>query len=233
MKTPTSHTSTALLVAAFAAIYLVWGSTYVAIRVVVETLPPFLSAACRFLIAGALLAGLLVWRGTPMPTRSEWRHAAVTGLLLLVGGNGLVMWAEKTIPSGLTAVLIALTPAWFALLDWLRPSGVRPQSKTVVGIIVGFAGVILLVNARGASAHGAGHWPGALAILIAGVCWAGGSLYSKYNPNTASPWMNSAAQMICGGAGLLLVGVLAWEPFTTDWSRVSARSVAALGYLIG
>lgn len=233
MQTPTTpHASKGALIAAFAAIYLVWGSTYLAIRVVVETLPPFLSGACRFLVAGVALAAFLLSRGGPLPTRVQWRHAAVTGLLLLVVGNGLVVWAEKTIPSGLTALLIALTPVWFALLDWLRPSGARPQLRTVIGIIVGLGGVILLFTPQGATTHTASQWLGVLAIIAAGISWAGGSLYSKYKPKSASPWMNSAAQMICGGAGLLALAVLFGEPFTTDWSRVSGRSVAALGYLI-
>src|SRR5687767_553028 len=221
MQTPTTpHASKGALIAAFAAIYLVWGSTYLAIRVVVESLPPFLSGAFRFLVAGAALIAFLAWRGVPLPTRSQWQHATVTGLLLLVGGNGLVVWAEKTIPSGLTALLIALTPVWFALLDWLRPAGVRPQLKTVVGIVVGLGGVILLVRPQGPATQTASHWLGAFAIMAAGISWAGGSLYSKYKPNNASPWMNSAAQMICGGAGLLMLALLFGEPFTTDWSRV-------------
>ena len=233
MQTPTTpHASKAALITAFAAIYLVWGSTYLAIRVVVETLPPFLSGAFRFLVAGAALIAFLAWRGVPLPTRAQWQHATVTGLLLLVGGNGLVVWAEKTIPSGLTALLIALTPVWFALLDWLRPAGVRPQVKTVVGIVVGLGGVILLVRPQGPATHTASHWLGALAILAAGISWASGSLYSKYKPNNASPWMNSAAQMICGGAGLLMLGLLCGEPFTTDWSHIIGRSLIALGYLI-
>jgi len=233
MQTPTpSHGSKAGLITAFAAIYLVWGSTYLAIRVVVETLPAFLSGGFRFLVAGAALFGFLAWRGVPLPTRSQWRHAAVTGLLLLVGGNGLVVWAEKTIPSGLTALFIALTPVWFALLDWLRPTGVRPQLKTVVGIVVGLGGVILLVRPQGPATQTASHWLGALAIIAAGISWASGSLYSKYKPNNASPWMNSAAQMICGGAGLLILGLLCGEPFTTNWSRITGRSIVALGYLI-
>jgi drug/metabolite transporter (DMT)-like permease len=233
MKTPTTpKTSRGTTMAAFGAIYLVWGSTYLAIRVVVQTLPPFLAGACRFLVAGLLLAGFLWWRGVSLPTRSQWHHAAVTGVLLLLGGNGLVMWAERTIPSGLTALLIALTPIWFALLDWLRPGGARPLPRSVFGIVVGFGGVVLLVMARGTGIHLPAHWPGVLALIGAGMCWASGSLYSKYKPNDASPWMNSAAQMICGGAGLFLAGIVFGEPFTTDWSRMSALSVAALGYLI-
>jgi drug/metabolite transporter (DMT)-like permease len=224
-----------MIVAAFAAVYAVWGSTYLAIRVVVESLPPFLAGAVRFIVAGAVLLAVLKLRGVPSLTARQWKHAAVTGALLLVGGNGLVMWAEKTIPSGLTALLIALTPVWFALLDWARPGGMPPRMKTVAGIVVGFVGVIMLVTARSAGTHGAQNpsdWLSALAIIVAGAFWASGSLYSKYNPNPASPWMNSAAQMICGGAGLLVLSLLFGEPFTTRWTGVTQRSLAALVYLI-
>jgi drug/metabolite transporter (DMT)-like permease len=223
---------TAMLIAAFATIYLLWGSTYTAIRIVVETLPPFLSAAVRFLIAGSLMLVLLAARGTALPSRTVWRHAMVTGTLMLVGGNGLVMWAERTLSSGFTALLIALVPVWFALLDWARPQGVRPQLKTVAGIFVGFIGITLLVQARGGFASMNGQWWGALAIIISGFCWAGGTLCAKYQPNSTSPWMTSAAQMLCGGAGLMLVALVRGEPWHTDWSQVSGRSVAALGYLI-
>jgi drug/metabolite transporter (DMT)-like permease len=229
---PTSPSSRTLIIAAFAAIYVVWGSTYLAIRVAVETLPPFLSAGLRFLIAGGLLLPFLVRRGFAKPSRQQWRHAWIAGTLLLVGGNGLVMWAEKTIPSGLTALIVALAPVWFALIDWLRPRGVRPQFRTIVGIIIGFIGVVMLVNGRGNSLHGQAYWLGALAVILAGLSWASGSLFAKHSPNAGSPWMNASAQMICGGAGLLVVGVAVGEPFRTDWSRVSGRSLAALAYLI-
>lgn len=223
---------TAMLLAAFATIYILWGSTYTAIRIVVETLPPFLAAGVRFLIAGSLMLAVLAARGTPLPSRALWRHATVTGTLMLVGGNGLVMWAERTLSSGFTALLIALVPVWFALLDWARPCGVRPQLKTVAGIFVGFLGIALLVQARGGFASMNGQWAGTLAIIVSGFCWAGGTLCAKYQPNTASPWMTSAAQMLCGGVGLMLVALLRGEPWRTDWSQVSGRSVAALGYLI-
>jgi drug/metabolite transporter (DMT)-like permease len=229
MNTPASRT---VIVAAFTAVYVVWGSTYLAIRVVVESLPPFLSGAVRFLIAGVALLAVLKMRGAASLNREQWKYAAVTGTLLLVGGNGLVMWAEKTVPSGLTAVLIALTPVWFALLDWARPGGARPPVKTAVGIVVGFVGVIMLVRSRHAGGQEVGDWLAALAIIVAGAFWASGSLYSKYKPNTASPWMNSAAQMVCGGAGLLVLSVFSGEPFRTQWSGVTSRSVVALGYLI-
>jgi drug/metabolite transporter (DMT)-like permease len=123
-------------------------------------------------------------------------------------------------------------PVWFSLMDWLRPRGTRPQFKTVLGIFVGFLGIVLLVRARGGMATMHGQWPGALAIIFSGLCWAGGSVYAKYQPNAASPWMISAAQMLCGAAGLLIVALVRGEPFHTDWSKVSGRSLAALGYLI-
>jgi drug/metabolite transporter (DMT)-like permease len=229
---PTSPPSRTLIIAAFAAIYVVWGSTYLAIRVAVETLPPFLSAGVRFLVAGGLLLPFLARRGFAKPSQPQWRHAWIVGTLLLVGGNGLVMWAEKTVPSGLTALIVALAPVWFALIDWVRPRGVRPQLKTIVGIIIGFIGVVMLVKGRGNALHGQAYGFGALAVIVAGICWASGSLYAKHSSNGGSPWMNAAAQMICGGAGLLLVGVVLGEPFRTDWSRVSGRSLAALAYLI-
>jgi drug/metabolite transporter (DMT)-like permease len=221
-----------LILLAFAVIYVVWGSTYLAIRVVVETIPPFFSAAVRFLVAGVLLMGFLALRKTPLPNAAQWRHSLVSGLLLSLGGNGLVVWAEQSISSGLAALLVALAPVWFALLEWLRPGGKAPQLRTVIGIVIGFAGVILLVSGRSASdSHNGSLWA-ALAVVVAGVLWAGGSLYSKYSPNHGSPWMNAAAQMVCGGAGLLVVALILGEPFRADWSAVSTRSTIALLYLI-
>jgi drug/metabolite transporter (DMT)-like permease len=231
-KSTESQRHRLLLFAAFAAVYLVWGSTYLAIRVAVETLPAFLSAGVRFVVAGGLMFAVLRARGIPAPSPIQWRQTLITGTLMLVGGNGLVVWAERTLSSGFTALLVALAPVWFALLDWLRPHGVRPQLKTIVGIIIGFAGVIFLVHGRGQAGNIGSEWPSALAVVVAGICWAGGSLYSKYRPSTASPWMNAAAQMFCGGLGLLFAGVVLGEPLRTDWSRISGRSVAALAYLI-
>lgn len=228
----TESSSRGLLIAAFAAVYIIWGSTYLAIRVAVETLPPFLSAGVRFLLAGGLLYALLLWRGFPKPTKAQWTHSTITGLLLLLGGNGLVMWAEKSISSGLTALLVALAPVWFGLLDWIRPGGTRPPFKTIVGIIIGFIGVLLLVSGRPAGGHGETHWWAVLALVVAGISWAAGSLFSKHRQNGASPWLNAATQMICGGAGLIIAGVIFNEPFRTDWSRVSVRSLSALGYLV-
>lgn len=225
----TTRPAKALLILAFAILYLVWGSTYLAIRVTVETLPPFLSGAARFLTAGGALLIFLRMRGMPWPDALQWKRSTIAGMFMLVGGNGLVVWAEKSISSGLAALLVALTPIWFALLEWARPGGIRPQGRTVFGVLIGFGGIVLLVNGE---AGANGTWLAALAVVVAGISWAGGSLYSKHAPGTASPWMNAATQMLSGGAGLLVVGLLFGEPLRTDWSAISARSLYALGYLV-
>jgi drug/metabolite transporter (DMT)-like permease len=235
MKAESSHPppARALVLAAFAIVYIVWGSTYLAMRVAVETLPPFLMAGGRFLVAGGVLFALLRLRGAPRPTPAHWRSAATSGFLLLVTGNGLVAWAEQTVPSGLAALLAGLVPVWFALVDWLRPGGSRPQVRTLVGIMVGFAGIALLVSPRGASPPDAplNVW-GVLALLAAGVSWAGGSLYSKHHSKVESPWLNASLQMLSGGAALILLALLTGEFHQVTWSRISAQSISALLYLI-
>lgn len=236
MNSPSTESSPAprsLVIAAFLTIYLVWGSTYLGIRVAIETLPPFLMAGARFLIAGAALFAWLWFRGTPMPSRVHWRNGAVAGVLLLLGGNGLVAWAEQTVSSGLASLLIALAPVWFALLEWLRPGGMRPQAQTIGGIVVGFGGVALLVTAADpAGTHGAVDMAGAVALILAGLIWAGGSLFSRYADKAPSAWMNAAIQMICGGGALLLTGWLTGETGRLRWEQVSFRSAVAFAYLI-
>src|SRR5213592_2940745 len=137
-----------LLLAAFAAIYLIWGSTYLGIRFAVETIPPFMLGGARFLLAGGILYAWLRLKGVPNPTAFHWRNAAIVGGLLLGVGNGGVNWAEQKLPSSLTALLIAITPLWFVLLDWMRPRGTRPAIQTILGIVVGFTGVAMLVGRR-------------------------------------------------------------------------------------
>jgi drug/metabolite transporter (DMT)-like permease len=223
----------ALLITAFLAVYIIWGSTYMAIRVAIDTLPPFLMAATRFLIAGFLFLALLYARGVAMPNPLQWRNAFISGNLLLLGGNGLVVWAEQTVPSGRAALIIATAPAWFSLLEWLRPGGTRPKVQTVIGIAVGFAGVSLLINRSSAGASaGLTQAAGMLAVVAATASWAGGSLFAKHSAKPNSPWMNVATQMICGGVGLLLAGLLMREPAHIHWTRFSTRSLWALAYLI-
>jgi len=220
-----------LVLLAFAAVYLVWGSTYLGIHFAVETLPPFLMGGVRFLCSGLILYGWLRGTGTPAPTRLQWRNAGIAGALLLGLGNGGVNWAEQKVPSGLTSLLIAGTPVWFALLDWLRPGGTRPTIQALIGIAVGFAGVAMLVGSRKGLAGGPVDVAGGAALMIASIAWAGGSLFSKYASRPASPLMSAAQQMILGGVVLLLIGLVLGEGARFAWSRVAARSVWALVYL--
>ncbi len=234
MSTPLkSHPASphGLVLAAFATIYLVWGSTYLGIRFAVETIPPFLMGAGRFMIAGVVLYAWLRLTGTTDPGAQHWRNAAVVGGLLLGVGNGLVNWAEQSVPSGVASLLIAMTPLWFALLDWLRPHGTRPGLQTVIGIVIGFAGVVMLVGSRENLRQQSIDLLGVGALLIASIAWASGSLYARYTPKPESALMAVALQMITGGAILLATGLLLGESSALSWSKVSTRSAIAFLYL--
>jgi drug/metabolite transporter (DMT)-like permease len=221
----------ALVIAAFAAVYLIWGSTYLGIRFAVETLPPFLMGGARFLTAGLILYGWLRLTGTKAPAKSSWRIAAIAAALLLGIGNGGVNWAEQKVSSGMTALIIAGTPVWFALFDWLRPGGVRPTFQTMFGITIGFAGVVMLVGSRSSTGVGATDPAGLIALVFASVAWAIGSLYAKYAPKQESPLMTAAQQMLVGGGILLLMGLVMGEGGRFDATRVSSRSAVAFVYL--
>lgn len=217
--------------AAFAAIYLIWGSTYLGIRFAVETIPPFLLGGARFLLAGGILYAWLRLKGMPRPTGFHWGNAAVVGGLLLGVGNGGVNWAEQEVSSSLTALLIAVTPLWFAMLDWLRPGGTRPSFQTMLGIVVGFVGVAMLAGGPGVLRPNAVDLPAVAALMLASIAWASGSLYARYTPKPESAMMAGAMQMLAGGAALFLVGLLSGEGSSFGWSRLSARSVWAFVYL--
>jgi len=218
------------MVLAFAAVYIIWGSTYLAIRVGVRAWPPFLMSGLRFVTAGSLLYALLRVRGVRAPARAEWGHAAIAGLLMLTGGNGLVTLAEKQVPSNLTALLVAAVPLHMALLDWARPGGKPPRRRVVIGIGVGAAGMALLVSGGRAMSHDVS----ALAIgaiLLSGVVWAAGSLYARYGALNAHPVMAAAQQMLTGGAAMLLISAARGEPGVVARTGVTAESALALAYL--
>src|SRR5436190_8534832 len=220
-----------LAVAAFAIVYLVWGSTYLGIRFAVETIPPFFLGAGRFLLAGTLLYAALRFRGIPRPAAVHWKNALISGMLLLGFGNGGVNWAEQRIASGITALLIAGTPLWFALLDWARPQGTRPKLPAILGIVTGFCGVALLVNASGRLDEKGLDPVGFVVVLFAGFCWAPGSLYARYTPKPETPLMGIALQMLCGGLVLLLFGLAVGEGSRLHISAISNRSALAFLYL--
>jgi drug/metabolite transporter (DMT)-like permease len=222
-----------LVAAAFAAIYLIWGSTYLAIRVAVETLPPFLMAGARFLIAGAVLLTAVRARRVAWPTSRQCRNGVIAGTFMLLGGNGLVVWAEQKVPSSLAALFIATAPVWFAVIDWLRPGGTAPPRRIWLGIGVGFVGVALLVYRPGGSPSEIGITvSGALALLAATICWAGGSIFARLSAKADSPWMNSAVQMLGGGVALALTGLLTGEWPRLQSAQISSRSALAFLYLV-
>ncbi len=228
------------MVAAFACIYLVWGSTYLAIRVVVETLPPFLLASARFAAAGALLTGWLAWRGKFRPTARQWRDNALIGAFLLLGGNGMVSWAEQKIPSGLATLLVSLGPLFIVLLDWLvlvvgrdPARGNRPTRLMLVGLVLGFVGLVLLVGPDLARADAARLDPWSIgAVLLACLSWSIGSMLTRYTRNPAEPLAAAAMQQICGAGWLLLVSLVLGEPSRFAWANVTDHAVVAWLYLV-
>ena len=217
---------------AMGAVYVIWGSTYLAIRIGIETLPPFLMAGTRFVIAGAALYAWTRWRGVLKPERLHWRSATIIGGLLLLGGNGGVCWAEQRVPSGLTALMVGTTPLWMLLLDWLWHGAARPSLRTVFGLACGFAGVGLLVT-PGQFAGGSHVDPvGAAVLMFATVTWAAGSLYSRRAALPRAPLLATAMEMLCGGALLLMASAVTGEWTRLGQAHVSLRSAIALGYLI-
>lgn len=224
---PTSH-----LVIAFAVIYVVWGSTYLGMAIAIETMPPFLMAATRFIIAGTLLIAVRRWFGDALPTRRQWGSAAIVGSLLFLGGNGAVAWAQHWVPSGIAALLITTTPFWMTMVPWVAGYSPRPPLIALGGITIGLSGVALLVGAPIGTAPTTQVVIGALAIVAAAFSWSLGSLASKRLSLPASPWMSAGAQMVCGSVGLGLAGVVSGEASHVDVAAISLRSWLALAYLI-
>jgi drug/metabolite transporter (DMT)-like permease len=220
------------VIAAFAAIYLIWGSTYLAIRLAIETMPPLLMAGTRFTVAGLLLFAWARTRGgAPAPTRRQWGAAALMGVLLLACGNGGVSWSEQRVASGLAALLVALVPLWTVLLEWARPGGRRPAAAVLVGLALGLGGVALLV-APG-STGGRGVDPvGALVLLGATLAWSIGSVSARRLPLPSSPLMATALEMLAGGAALLVAGLAGGEGRALHLAAITPRSLLALGYLV-
>lgn len=207
---------------ALLSLYLIWGSTYLAIRIGVETFPPFLMAGLRFIVAGSVLFTVLKLRGHTSPTRAQWGGAAIVGLLLLVGGNGLVTFAEQWVASGLAALVIATTPLWAALFAGLW--GRWPARAEWIGLALGFVGVAMLSLE---SDFRANPW-GAVALFIAPIAWAFGSIWSKRLPMPKG-MMSSAAEMLVAGAVFFVISLALGEHMT---GTPSSRSIGALVYLI-
>jgi drug/metabolite transporter (DMT)-like permease len=223
---------TSLVVVAFAAVYLVWGSTYLAIRIGLESFPPLILAGLRHLTAGLILYPFFRGGLGSRPTASNWRTAVVVGFLLLFVGNGGVSWAEQVVPSGVTALLVATVSLWLVIVDWLRPGGMKPVPKVILGLFTGFAGLAILVGPAQFGGSGRVDLRGAAILVLASFAWACGSLYAKHGGMPRSPMLGVAMQSLAGGVILLLAALLAGEFRGFHVAAVSLRSWFALAYLI-
>jgi drug/metabolite transporter (DMT)-like permease len=217
--------------AALGAVYVVWGSTYLAIRVTVRTIPPLLSASARFLIAGALLYAWAISRGerkTDRPRPIHWRSALIIGAAMLFGGNGLVSVAEQTVPSSLAALLIATVPLWMVVIRGLILRE-RVSWREAVGLLIGFGGIVLLVDPFGG---GPTDLIGVGLLLLASLSWASGSLYARRAPLPDRPLVGTAMEMLAGGIVLAVVGIASGEVADLNLAGVTGESLLGLAYLI-
>ncbi len=226
-QSSTPAPSRALVIAAFATIYLVWGSTYLAIAIAIETLPPLLMAGVRFLIAGTVLYSAARLTGAARPEPRMWRSALLLGALFLLCGNGGVVWAEQRVASGLAAVLVATMPLWTVVIERLRGAP-APPATTIVGLLAGLAGVALLLAPGG----GRVDLLGAAVLTLASISWAYASIISKGQPLPKSGALSSGMQMLAGGACLALAGLASGEAGQLAASVPSTRSLLALSYLV-
>ncbi|MGI8494166.1 MAG: EamA family transporter [Pyrinomonadaceae bacterium] len=224
------------LIAAFAAVYIFWGSTYLAIKYAIETLPTFLMAGMRFFTAGLILFALARFsKDYETPKAAHWKTSLVVGTLLLLGGNGGVVFAERYIFSSLAALLVATEPFWIVLLSWLWLKKSRPNLKVVAGLILGFFGVYLLISGQhtsGANADNSTQFFGTIAVIAAAMCWATGSIYGLRSPVPKSAILTSGMQMLCGGLVLLVVSLITGEMSSFHFAEVSQTSWLGLIYLI-
>lgn len=226
-----STRASSLLLASFAAVYFLWGATFFAIRIGVESFPPLVLAGLRHLSVGLVFYPIFRHISGEKPTLRQWRTTIVTGVLLLLCGNGTVSWAEKVIPSGIAALLVATVSLWMVLADWFRPGGSRPAPRVLASLVLGFAGMALLVGPKHlGGAERVNPW-GAFALVLASLAWAIGSIYSKHHPIPNSAMLGVAMQMVAGGTALLVVAGISGEYRELHLAQVSLRSWMALGYL--
>ncbi|MDQ2660067.1 MAG: EamA family transporter [Verrucomicrobiota bacterium] len=223
------------IVTAFAALYLIWGSTYLGILLAIQTIPPLLMAGTRFLSAGVILYTVSRLSGAPKSNLREWRTALIVGACLLLGGNGGVTLAEQYVPSGLAALLVATVPLYIALLSWLFGLTAKLSRLAVVGLAGGFAGVAVLV-APALSFSGGGErphaWIGMCILLFSSLVWSAGSLYARHSKGATSPFLAAGQQMLCGGSLMLAAGSVSGEWRQFDPAKITMVSLGAFVYLV-
>jgi len=229
---PARRPSRTRLLLAFAAVYLVWGSTYLFIRIAVGSMPPILMGGARMVSAGAILFAIARALGAEAPRPRHWASMTLVGTLLSLLGNGGVVWAARRVPSGLEAVVVASVPLWTVVLDWVRPAGVRPSALTLVGIALGLTGIVLLVDPG--SMHGTGAMDplSATVLLIGSLGWASGSLLTRHVSSPRSPLIATALQMLCGGAVMILAALLIGEGRALDVAAITHGAWLSFAYLV-
>jgi drug/metabolite transporter (DMT)-like permease len=219
------------IVLAFAAIYIIWGSTYLAIRFAIETLPPFLMAGVRFLLAGLILYTVQRIRSGTRPTAPQWRYTFIIGTLLITVANGAVVWSELRIPSGIVAITVAVMPCWMVLLDWLWERNARPNWKTVAGLILGFGGLAILIIPGIRGEAGSLDIRAMGALMVGSICWSVGSTYSKRVSLPQPQLLATGMEMLCGGTLLVLLGLATGEAAHVNVASMTMHSVLAFAYL--
>src|ERR1700756_4640919 len=229
-----SHASAAprtMLLVAFAAVYILWGSTYFFIRIGVETIPPFVLAGIRHIAIGIIFYSHFCYQSEEKPAPAQWRTTIITGLLLLLCGNGALPWAETRVPSGIASLLVATVSLWMVILDWVRPGGVRPGPRVLIGFVLGFAGIALLVGPSHLGGSERVNPLGAVVLILGSLAWAAGSIYSRHHPVPHSPLLGVAMQSLAGGAGLWIVAAASGELQQFHPAQVTLRSWLAVLYL--
>lgn len=220
------------IIFAFLAIYLIWGSTYIAIRFAIESFPVFFMASTRFLVAGLILYVWARLRGATRPDFAHWKQAAFIGSLLLVVGNSGIAFAEKTVPSGIVSLLVAMVPVFVATLEWLRPRGVAPTRRVVAGLVTGIVGMIILIGPSSLTGGTGFDLFGVACVLFGSLSWAYGSLHTRRARLPEAPLLGTAMQMLAAGAIMGLFSFCAGEPFKMQFAAITAQSWCALAYLI-
>jgi drug/metabolite transporter (DMT)-like permease len=222
------------IIVAFAALYLIWGSTYLGIRFAIETMPPFLMAGTRFLFAGLIMYAIAWSQSIGKSSWANWRTSLIIGACLLLGGNGGVTISEKYIDSGLAAVIVAIVPIYIVVLGWATGTAPRPTAVVWLGLLGGFVGVGILLGPALQFSSNDAHRPaiGMSILLVSSFLWSAGSLYSRAAKHAASPFLTAAQQMICGGLLLLLAGIVTGETRHFHPGSLSILSIASFAYLV-
>jgi drug/metabolite transporter (DMT)-like permease len=223
-----------MVVAALLSLYLIWGSTYLATKIALTAWPPLLLSAARYLLAGSVQYAAMRFSGAPAPSRQDWYRAAIVGFCLLLFGNGGTTFSQQYIPSGLAALMVASVPMFLALMGWASGITPRPTAKVAIGLVLGMGGMYLLASNRTAThvLYPGHHLFGVGLVLMAAFMWSLGSLFSKKNPTSGSPFVGVGMQMLCGGFFLLLAGLLHGEAPQVHVSQATPQAWAAFIYLV-